>query len=295
MQSMPKATIKKRKSLGKGLDTLLRIPTATTSTSGGAESVPIAKIRTSRFQPRRNFDQTTLAELATSIKRHGVLQPVLVRPAAAGHYELLAGERRWRASQLAGLTTIPAQIKEYSDHDAACIALVENLQRDDLNPIETARGMARLSSEFNLTHENIAATMGCSRSAVTNMLRLLELTTDVRELAEQGKLDMGHARALLTLAKNQQRKIADIVIRDGLTVRATEELVRRLTTTNITKKPQRAKKTTDPDILSLEKSLATILAASVNIKHKDSGKGQIVIDYGTLDELDGILERIGHS
>ncbi|MGV0005153.1 MAG: ParB/RepB/Spo0J family partition protein [Candidatus Porifericomitaceae bacterium WSBS_2022_MAG_OTU9] len=268
---------------------------APATSSGSTPSIPIAKIRASRFQPRRNFDQETLAELAASIKRHGVLQPVLVRPAAAGHYELLAGERRWRASQLAGLDSIPAQIKEYSDNDAACIALVENLQRDDLNPIETARGMARLYSEFKLTHENIATSMGCSRSAVTNMLRLLELATDVRELTEQGKLDMGHARALLTLHKNQQRRVADIVIRDGLTVRATEELVRRLTTAKTIKKEKKVKQPTDPDILSLQKSLATILAANVSIKHQDSGKGQVVIDYGTLDELDGILERIGHG
>ena len=288
----------RRKSLGKGLDALLRIPDATTagtSTAGGTSTVPVTSIRANRFQPRRKFDDAALAELAASIKQHGVLQAVLVRPAAGGNYELVAGERRWRAARMAGLKTIPVQVRQSSDDETACIALVENLQREDLNPIETAQGMARLRTEFDLTHDKIATAVGCSRPAVSNMLRLLELAPDVRILVEQDKLDMGHARTLLALNKNQQRQVAEMVIRDGLSVRATEKLVQSLTGGKATQPTTKTRKHVDPDISSLERSLSGMLVATVDIQHRQNGKGKIVISYGSLDELDGILEKMGYK
>lgn len=288
--------VRKRRSLGKGLDALLRMPGGEDEAGNASPSVlPVGSIRANRFQPRRAFDDAALAELAASIKQHGLLQPILVRPDAAGNYELLAGERRWRAARMAGLKDIPAHVRPSNDNDAACIALVENLQREDLNPLEAARGMSRLRAEFKLTHEDIASAMGCSRSAVSNMLRLLELAPEALALLEQRELDMGHARALLGLDKNRQGLAAEMVARDKLSVRDTEKLVQSL---NHEAKGRGAKatrkKSADPDILNLERSLSGVLSATVRIQHRESGSGRVVIGYGSLDELDSILEKIGN-
>ena len=254
-------------------------------------TLPVELLQRGANQPRLDFDEEALQELADSISAQGVLQPVLARPLAdSGMFEIIAGERRWRAAQLAGLHEIPAVVRKLDDRAAMCIALIENIQREDLNPLEHARGLARLAEEFDMTHDLIAESVGRSRSAVTNMLRLLELCDEVKQLLESRQLEMGHARALLTLSEQQQRWAAQQVVKSGLSVRATESLVRRLQKAKTVLKPGEAR--VDPDIRRLETELSEQLGAAVTVQQKKQGKGTLRIEYSSLDQLDGILARI---
>lgn len=300
----------KRRGLGRGLDALIgAIPTdglAPVNETGPLRELPLSAIRPSPLQPRRPIAEDSLRELADSIRAQGVVQPIVVRPrpldkGARGkgprekeHYELIAGERRWRASRLAGLERLPAIVRNFTDAEAACIALIENLQREDLGPLETARALARLAKDYGMTHERIARQVGYSRAAVTNILRLLELDEQVKELVERGQLDMGHARALLALPATQQRLVAAEAIGRQWPVRRTEQRVRELVeegSKRSAKKPVR-KRTADPDVRKLETELSERLAAEVAIRHGRQGRGLLQIRYASLEQLDGILQRI---
>lgn len=251
-------------------------------------SIPVEKIRRGTYQPRQHFDQDALQELADSLKAQGMIQPILVRPFAGG-YEIVAGERRWRAAQLAGIQAIPAIVRELDDQSVAAVSLIENIQRKDLNPLEEARALQRLQTEFGMTHQAVAEAVGRSRAAVTNLLRLLDLHDEVKVMLDRGDLDMGHARALLGLEQSRQVQLAEEVINKGLSVRATEKRVRE------DKQPKvkaAVSKRRDPDIVQLEKSLGETLGASVAIRHQDSGGGKLEIGYTTLEELEGILAHI---
>lgn len=285
----------KKRGLGRGLEALLGSMPATDSvTEDLAEELrvlPIELLQRGANQPRVGFDKDALQELADSIKAQGVLQPVMVRPLDdSGRFEIIAGERRWRAAQLAGLHEIPAIVRKLDDRAAMCIALIENIQREDLNPLEQARGLSRLSEEFDMTHDAIAESVGRSRSAVTNMLRLLELSDEVKRLLENRQLEMGHARALLTLSEQQQMWAAQQIIKSGLSVRGAEALVRRLQKAKTVLKPGRDR--VDPDVKKLETELSEQLGAAVTIQQKKQGKGTLRIAYSSLDQLDGILARI---
>ena len=267
------------------------VRTGTQDQAGELRALPIELLQRSANQPRMDFDKDALQELADSIRAQGVLQPVLVRPLAdSGRFEIIAGERRWRAAQLVGLHEIPAVVRKLDDRAAMCIALIENIQREDLNLLEHARGLARLADEFDMTHDAIAESVGRSRSAVTNMLRLLELCDEVKHLLESRQLEMGHARALLTLSEQQQRWAAQQIIKSGLSVRATEALVRRLQKAKTVLKPGESR--VDPDIRRLETELSEQLGAAVTIQQRKQGKGMLRIAYSSLDQLDGILARI---
>lgn len=275
----------KLKGLGRGLDALL---------SGGNEaaqgetlqSVSVALLQPGKYQPRTRMDQESLAELAESIKSQGVMQPVLVRPVAQGRYEIIAGERRWRAARMAGLNEIPALIREVPDEAALAMSLIENIQREDLNPLEQAAGVQRLIHEFNMTHQSAAQAVGYSRSAVTNLLRLLNLSPQVQELMMEGRIDMGHGRALLALSPARQVETANLVVHRQLSVRETERLVQRLE-----HPPVKRRTRPDRDLLRLQDDLAAKLGANVVIKPGKKGAGKLVIQYTGLDQLDGILSR----
>jgi ParB family chromosome partitioning protein len=249
-------------------------------------------IQRGRYQARREFDPDSLRELADSIAAQGVVQPIVVRPIGEGRYEIIAGERRWRASQQAGLNEIPVVIRDVTDQTAMAMGLIENIQRDDLNPLEEATGLHRLLNEFELTHQQIAQAVGKSRTTVTNLLRLLELNEDVKQLVEAGKIEMGHARALLGLQGRPQSDAARDVAHKGLSVRETERLVRRLQgqdrDASEKKKPARE----DPDVRRLQDDLSERLGACVKLQQSTGGKGKLVITYNSLDELEGILEHI---
>ena len=285
----------KKRGLGRGLEALLG-PVATAGAVSGdhaeeLRTLPVELMQRGANQPRLDFDEDALQELADSISAQGILQPILVRPlAGSGNYEIIAGERRWRAAQLAGLHEIPVVVRKLDDRAAMCIALIENIQREDLNPLEHARGLARLADEFDMTHDLIAESVGRSRSAVTNMLRLLELCDEVKHLLESRQLEMGHARALLTLSEQQQMWAAQQIIKSGLSVRATESLVRRLQKAKTVLKP--GEERVDPDIRRLETELSEQLGAAVTIQQRKQGKGTLRIAYSSLDQLDGILARI---
>ncbi len=280
----------KRRGLGRGLDALLSgSPVLETDETGDLRTLPVDLIQRGQYQPRTQFDEAALEELAASIRQQGLLQPIVARPLKSGRYEILAGERRWRACQLAGLEQIPALIRDIQDQDALAIALIENIQREDLNALEEARALRRLIAEFDLSHAKAAAAVGRSRSALSNLLRLLDLNSDVQELMESGALEMGHGRALLGLSGPEQSRIAQEVVTRGLSARQIEALVRRL------KKPPAkpaADSARDPDIATLERGLREKLAARVEIKARKGGRGSLVIHYSSLDELDGILGRI---
>ena len=281
----------KRRGLGRDLTALLGAAAGgglDEPASDGLRRIPVERIRRGPHQPRRDFDPEALERLAASIRAQGVVQPVVVRPAGDGAYELIAGERRWRAAQMAGLAEIPAVVREVDDRTAAALALVENIQRQDLNPIEEARGLARLIEEFGLTHQEAAEAVGRSRAAVTNLLRLLELEAEVRAMVERGELEMGHARALLALPPARQREAAARVVARGLSVRETERLVRRLRAPAA--RPAAARR--DPDVARLEQALSEQLGAPVRLEHRPGGGGRIVIRYTSLEELDGILDRL---
>ena len=285
----------KRRGLGRGLDALLGASAEAHVAAAVAEhqlrELPVDLVVRGRFQPRKHIAPEALEELTQSIRARGVVQPIVVRPAEDGrHFEIIAGERRWRAAQAAGLSEIPAVVREVADDAAFAIALIENIQREDLNPIEEAGAVGRLIEEFNLTHQEAADAIGRSRVGVSNMLRLLELGDEARSLVEQGELDMGHARALLALKGDVQSRAAREVVSKALTARQTEELVRRL------KKPADAKPAAapgdDPDVRRLTEKLSEQLGARVQILRGGANKGRLVIHYTSLDELDGILERI---
>ena len=257
---------------------------------GSLQLLPLDIIQRGKYQPRVDMHQESLQELADSISVQGVIQPIVVRSIGEeGHYEIIAGERRWRAAQLAGLHEIPAVIRAVEDRAAIAIALIENIQREDLNPLEEARALERLIKEFEITHEQAAEAVGRSRAAVSNLLRLLDLDDAVKAMVESGQLEMGHARALLALAGAKQIEAARQVVSRGLTVRATEGLVKSLQRPPAAK-PVAAKK--DANILQLETSLADKLGASVVLRPGKGGKGKLEISYNSLDELDGILEHI---
>ena len=285
----------RKRGLGRGLEALLGPVSVTDSAvddrAEELRTLPVELLQRGANQPRTDFDKEALQELAESIKAQGVLQPVMVRPLDdSGKYEIIAGERRWRAAQLAGLHEIPAVVRELDDRTAMCIALIENIQREDLNPLEQARGLARLAEEFDMTHDNIAGSVGRSRSAVTNMLRLLELCDDVKRLLESRQLEMGHARALLTLSEQQQKWAAQQIIKSGLSVRGAEALARRLQKAKTVSKPSQDR--VDPDVRLLETELSEQLGTAVTIQQRKQGKGMLRIAYGSLDQLDGILDKI---
>jgi ParB family chromosome partitioning protein len=279
----------KKPRLGRGLDALLGIQEPGEQKEE-LRQIPVDLLQRGRYQPRTHMDKAALEELAASIKAQGVVQPIVVRPLPDGRYEIIAGERRWRAAQLAGLDSVPAVVRRIPDEAAIAIALIENIQRENLNPIEEASALQRLLDEFGMTHQQVAEAVGRSRAAVTNLLRLLTLNPEVREMLERGQMDMGHARALLALEGSNQTLAARQVVEKGLSVRETEALVRRL----LERKPARrgSRGGLDPDVRALQQQLSEKLGARVRIRHGRRGKGSLIIDYGSLDELEGILARI---
>jgi ParB family chromosome partitioning protein len=286
----------KKRGLGRGLDALLGGKTITALQEEATEVdqrelqyVPLDLIQRGKYQPRRDMDPTALEELAQSIKAQGVLQPIVVRPIGGGRFEIVAGERRWRASQQAGLERIPAMVRDLPDEAAIAMALIENIQREDLNPIEEAIALQPLQQEFQLTQQQVAEAVGKSRVTITNLLRLIALPEEIKTLLSHGDLEMGHARALLGLPAEQQTEGARHVVARGLTVRQTEALVRQWLSSK--EKPAAVTKT-DPDISRLEQRLAERLGSPVQIKHGSKGKGQLVIRYSSLDELQGVLAHI---
>ena len=301
----------KKKGLGRGLDALLggmREPSAPDGAAADIDdgaaapspdapqqvrSLPVEHIAKGRYQPRRDFDADSLRELADSIAAQGVIQPIVVRPLEQpGRYEIIAGERRWRAAQQAGLGEIPVVIRDVDEQTAIAIALIENIQRDDLNPLEEATALQRLLGEFGLTHQQVAEAVGKSRTTVTNLLRLLELNDDVKQGLEQGRLEMGHARALLGLKGPLQSRAADLVAAQGLSVRETEKLVRRFQQEQDAPPPAKPKRDADPNVRRLQDDLTDRLGARVQIQQGTKGNGKLVIAYNSLDELDGILAHI---
>jgi ParB family chromosome partitioning protein len=285
----------KKRGLGKGLDALLGLQTAGNTdaavpAANEAKTLPVDLLQRGVYQPRMEFDQAALQDLASSIKAQGVVQPILVRPISNGRYEIVAGERRWRAAQMAGLHEVPVVLRKLDDRQAMSMALIENIQREDLSPLEEARGLARLLNEFDMTHEMVAEAVGRSRSTISNMLRLLELSAPVREMLEKGELEMGHARALLSLPETLQLVAAREVVAKGLSVRETEALVRKLQNHKPAGKTGRT--VIDPNIRGLQDELSGRLGTAVTIHHKKTGKGTLEIQYSSVDELDGILSRI---
>ena len=292
-----------KKKLGKGLDALLSRPTSgpkksalepdgstMQSAAHVLAEIAIADIKPSPFQPRREFSAEALDELAASIQHHGVLQPVVVRALPQGGFELIAGERRWRAAQQAGLQTIPVVQRDVSDREASAFALIENIQRENLNVVEEALGLSRLRSEFELTQQELAEVVGKSRAAIANSLRLLNLGSVARDLLMTGQLNMGHARALLGLTGTEQDVVAQDVATKQLSVRHTEALVRKLSANSAKQKPSVSDK--DNDTVLLERRLSDHLGASVSITQRSYGRGEVLIKYGNLDELDGVLQRL---
>jgi len=290
----------KKPGLGRGLDALLggsaSVSPAPSSTEqkDAMRSLPVDVLQRGRYQPRQDFEPTALQELADSIKAQGVVQPIVVRPLLSqpGQYEIIAGERRWRATQLAGLHEIPVVVRDVSDQAAMAMALIENIQRENLNPVEEAAALQRLIDEFALTHSQAAEAVGRSRAAVTNLLRLLSLSEDARRLLEKGELEMGHARALLALDLSLQSQAARQVASRGLSVRETEQLVRKMLVPKEEGFSATGKDQLDPDTRQLQEQLSEKLGARVQFQHSAKGKGKLVINYNNLDELDGILQHI---
>ncbi len=284
----------KRRGLGKGLGALMGdirpvLNESNVTNSSELRNLPIDIIQRGKYQPRIDMKQDALEELANSIRAQGVVQPIVVRAVSDKKFEIIAGERRWRASQLAGLQDIPAVVRDVPDETAIAIALIENIQREDLNPIEEANALQRLIEEFSLTHQEAAEAVGRSRTSVTNLLRLLDLHQDVNMMLVQGELEMGHARALLSLSEKEQRQAAIKVVRRDLTVRETERLVRSmLTGSDYPEKPSHI----DPDIKKLEETLSEKFGAVLKVQHNSRGKGRVTIHYNSLDELDGILAHL---
>lgn len=284
--------VAKKRGLGRGLDTLLPKKETVAPQQVGLEEVPIEFIQPGKYQPRTYFAEESIAELSDSIKAQGIIQPVVLRSIAEDRYEIIAGERRWRAAQLAGMEKIPAVIRTVDDESAISMSLIENIQREDLNPLEEATALQRLIDDFQFTHQEVAEAVGKSRSAVTNTLRLIQLAQPVAEMLVAGDLEMGHARALLTLEATQQVEVAKQVVARALNVRQTEELVRTAgrTIDNTSVKPGQ-----DADTRRLEQNLGQALGQPVQIRHTKKGSGKLVINYSSLDELDGILSKMGYQ
>ena len=288
--------------LNKGLDFLLSSGSVSAKKDAKAQArahhgdndalrhIPVELIQRGKYQPRIDIDNDSLKELAASIEKQGIMQPIVIRPISSDKYEIIAGERRWRASQLAGFHEIPAIIKTVDDESAIAMSLIENIQREDLNPIEEAFALKRLQQEFNLTQQEVADAVGKSRTTVTNLLRLINLSEDVRKMLEAKVLEMGHARALLSLSPTEQHSVAKIVVSKRLSVRQTEELVRRSIAVKNSGSTQ--KRESSADIRSLETKLSEKIGANVSIEHTVKGKGKLVISYNGLDELEGILNHI---
>ena len=304
MKAPPEKPVVRRRGLNRGLEALLStrlegaegsVPAATPREAGSGlyPNLPLDTVYSGLHQPRRAVDENALEELAQSIRAQGVIEPIIVRPRESGGYEIVAGERRWRAAQLAGLETIPAVVRSISDRDAMAVALIENIQREDLNALEEAEGLKRLIEEHSLTQQEVADAVGKSRTAVANLLRLLKLAPEARELLLAGSLEMGHARALLSLPNASQASVAAQVISHQLTVRATEALVRRLLGDERDRRTPKAKSQTDPDTRRLERELGEHLGAPVSIGfNQRTGAGRVVIRYASMDELDGILKHL---
>jgi ParB family transcriptional regulator, chromosome partitioning protein len=276
----------KPKALGRGLDALLAGEDEL-EVAGAPQSLPVEQIKPGKYQPRAGMDPQALNELADSIRAQGLLQPILVRPSHDGQYEIIAGERRWRAAQLAGLRSVPVAVRDIPDEAALAAALIENIQREDLNPLEEASGIQRLISEFGMTHEGAAQAVGRSRSAVTNLLRLLNLAQPVRELLLANQIEMGHARALLALGAAKQVELAQRVAKQGLSVRETEQLVTRESAPSIVRTV-----TVDRDLLRLQEDLSDQLGASVSIRANKLGAGRLTVHFSTLDQLDGFITKL---
>jgi ParB family transcriptional regulator, chromosome partitioning protein len=276
----------KPKALGRGLDALLAGEDEL-EVAGAPQSLPVEQIKPGKYQPRAGMDPQALNELADSIRAQGLLQPILVRPSHDGQYEIIAGERRWRAAQLAGLRSVPVAVRDIPDEAALAAALIENIQREDLNPLEEASGIQRLISEFGMTHEGAAQAVGRSRSAVTNLLRLLNLAQPVRELLLANQIEMGHARALLALGAAKQVELAQRVAKQGLSVRETEQLVTRESAPSIVRSA-----TVDRDLLRLQEDLSDQLGASVSIRANKLGAGRLTVHFSTLDQLDGFITKL---
>ncbi len=289
----------KKRGLGRGLDALLGASQTAAQEvdtehpadagTGHAHRLPVDIIRRGRYQPRRSFDEDRLRELADSITAQGMVQPIVVRPVGDRQYEIIAGERRWRAAQIAGLADVPVVIYEVDDQSAIAMALIENIQRDDLNPLEEAGALHRLLNEFELTHQQVAQAVGKSRTTVTNLIRLLDLNPEVKEMVERGEMEMGHARALLALQGTAQTAAATKVATKGLSVRETEALVRRLSQSP---KPSAGRVEEDPDVRRLLSDLTDRLGAKVSLQQGTGSTGRLVISYNNLEELEGILDHI---
>jgi len=292
----------RKKRLGRGLDALLSKPVAEAVTDAGTaadgfRNIPLDLLQRGQYQPRVDMRQESLKDLADSIRSKGVVQPIVVRPIGTSgdsqRYEIVAGERRWRAAQLAGIDDIPALVRAVADEDAIAMALIENIQREDLNPLEEARALERLIREFDLTHAEAASAVGRSRAAVSNLLRLQELGDKVKPLLEQRKLDMGHARALLSISDPiQQLDAARQVVRKGMSVRDTERLVKRMLEGKARSKKAKPDASSNADIRRLQIEISETLGAKVRVEHTQKGSGKLVIAYNSLDELDGILKHI---
>lgn len=284
--------IKRTKGLGRGLEALLGPSGDDTAREMGEQvmTLPLSKLQAGKYQPRSRMDESSLMELAESIKSQGIMQPILVRPIGSGKYEIIAGERRFRASKLAGLEEVPVLVRAVPDESALAMALIENIQREDLNPLEEALGVQRLIREFNLTHEDAARAIGRSRSATSNMLRLLNLADPVQTMLLAGDIEMGHARALLALTAAEQIACANEVVNKRLSVRETEKLVNDWASDG---DRQVAKPKQTADVRRLEEGLADWLLSAVQLKANANGKGSVTIKFNNLDELDGVLQRIG--
>ena len=279
----------KLKGLGRGLDALLSGDKDRADDRPPTE-LAVGLLKPGRFQPRTRMDPQSIAELADSIKAQGLIQPILVRPIENGKYEIIAGERRWRAAQLAGLTQIPVVIRAVPDKSALAMALIENIQREDLNPLEEATGIQRLVEEFDMTHDAAAQAVGRSRSAVTNLLRLLNLSKALQDLLMQGKIEMGHARALLAVSGSRQADLAHQIISRNLSVREAEQLVGQVDVTS--RKTSRKQHRKDRDLQALEEELSEILGTAVTVKTIRGGRGKLTIHYASLDQLDNVLQKL---
>ncbi len=293
----------KKRGLGRGLDALLSASQNTVSTDsstnelvengsssidGTLKKIPIELLQRGKYQPRRDMDQVALEELAESIRNQGIMQPIVVRPIDDTNFEIIAGERRWRACQLAGLDEIPAVIREVPDETAIALSLIENIQREDLNPMEEAFALKRLQEEFELTQKEVAEAVGKSRTAVTNTLRLLNLSDDVKTMLEHGDLEMGHARCLLTLDPEKQRTVARSIVAKGLSVRQAESLAKKAQTVAV----EAIAEEENRDIKHLQEKLGEKVGVPVEIQHSKKGNGKLVLKYSNLDELDGILAHL---
>jgi len=281
-----------KRGLGRGLDALLGdVSVKEDKDKQHLQTLPIEYLQRGKYQPRQDINPDKLQELADSIKAQGIIQPIVVRKVSFEKYEIIAGERRWRAAQVVGLIQVPVVIKDIDDRSAMAMALIENIQREDLNSLEEAEALKRLIDEFEMTHQHIAEAIGKSRTTVTNLLRLIDLHPEVKKLLANNQLEMGHARALLGVEGIKQVTLANKVVKEGLTVRATERLVKESQ-----EEPKvMSVKTIDNDTLRLQNSLTAKIGAKVTIDHKENGSGKVVINYSSLDELDGIIEQFNIS